>query len=143
MSLLRISASVCSAALLLLTAKNKFEHPKASLLESVPIVDLYKAMLSKHVQDLKAAGEPEGGRPGGPDPAPRDVQKAEPAEEPVHKDELSNKDDLSTKDDLSNSRAQSKGTRRHFQHDTTGQTLDMGKGLETSGPDPLNRGPHK
>ena len=46
------------------------------------------------------------------------------------------------KSDSPNHPAQSISRRHHFTHDRTGQSLDMGNGLETSGTDPLNRGPY-
>jgi len=107
MSITRLIASVSAGLLLYGTAKNKIDHPKASLLESIPIVDMYKAALSKHVQSVEDA------------------------------------ENAIDKNDPSNSQAQSNGSRHHFKHDRTGQTLDMGNGLETSGPNPLSRGPYK
>jgi len=107
MSITRLAAAVGSVVLLSWTAKNKIDHPKASVLESIPIVDIYKAMLATHVKNVEAA------------------------------------EDAMDKNDPSDSHAQSNGGRHHFKHDRTGQTLDMGNGLETSGPNPLDRGPYK
>ena len=55
MILLRIFSSICLAALLLWTAKNKIQNPKASLPGSVPFVAIYKAALAKYAQNVDAA----------------------------------------------------------------------------------------
>ena len=117
MSITRLISSVSALVLLSWTAKNKIDHPNASLMESVPIVDIYKTVLSMHLKNLKDAQQAmdKGDAPDAPGG-------------PV----------------TSGSPAQSASGHHHFKHDRTGQTLDMGNGLEpTAGSNPLNRGPYK
>jgi hypothetical protein len=113
MSITRLITSVSCLVLLYGTAKNKIDHPKASLLESIPIVDMYKTVLATHVKNVEAA------------------------------EDAMDKGNLGDSADPADSHAQSNNGRHHFKHDPTGQTLDMGNGLEPSGENPLNRGPYK
>ncbi len=60
MSIFRVFGMVGGASFLLLTAKNKAENPKASLTDSLPIVDAYKAIFAMYTRQMAGSMDDKG-----------------------------------------------------------------------------------